>query len=180
MEKNNDIFRVALIGPESTGKSTLANGLAQYYKTVSTHEVAREYIAQLNRDYTLDDIINISKQQVALEQNMLAKANRVLFCDTELIINKVWAEDVFKTCPDWIEANIKHNQHDLYLLTSPDLPWEEDPVRENPDRRAYLFEWYQKELKSIQATHVVISGEGDQRLENCIMAVDKFLKSVSK
>jgi len=175
MEKKNDMIRIALIGPESTAKSTLSEALAKHYNTVWVKEHAREYLSRLQSKYTLTDILTIAKEQLELEKNALKKANKIIFADTELIISKVWCEDVFNVCPDWISQNIQSYKYDLYLLTYPDLLWEADPLRENPYRRLYFYDLYEKELKAIQANYAIIKGEQDQRLKNCISSIDLFL-----
>ncbi len=172
------IIRIALIGPESTGKSTLAEALAKYYKTVLVKEYAREYLISINRKYILDDLIVIAKEQVKQEQQLIPKATKFIFIDSELIISKVWCEDVFKICPEWISENIVKQKYDLYLLTSPDFPWEEDSLRENPHRREFFFDWYERELKNINANYVIIKGVGDARLKNCIDVIESFQKPV--
>lgn len=174
MEKQTQrIIRIALIGPESTAKSTLAESLAKRYNTLWIQEYSREYLAGIDRKYTLDDILIIAKEQLKKEQQAIAIANTFIFADTELILSKVWCEDVYKTCPNWILDNIVPNKYDLYLLTSPDIPWEEDVVRENPHRREFFFDWYKRELKLIDANYAVISGLGEERLQNCIEAIEK-------
>ncbi|MGB3946711.1 MAG: ATP-binding protein [Bacteroidia bacterium] len=174
MEKQTQrIIRIALIGPESTAKSTLAESLAKHYNTMWIQEYSREYLAGIDRKYTLDDILIIAKEQLKREQQAIAIANTFIFADTELILSKVWCEDVYKTCPNWILENIIRYKYDLYLLTSPDIPWEEDVVRENPHRREFFFDWYKRELKLIDANYAVISGLGEERLQNCIEAIEK-------
>jgi NadR type nicotinamide-nucleotide adenylyltransferase len=181
MEKNDyNIIRIALIGPESTSKSTLSKELAKHYKTVWVKEYAREYLKTINRKYVLDDILQIAQEQFRLEQKLLSRAYQYIFVDTELIISKVWCEDVFKTCPDWINENIIKNKYDLYLLTYPDLPWEADPLRENPNRREFFFNWYEKELKTINANYAIIKGVGEERLKNSIEVIEKFETEVIK
>jgi NadR type nicotinamide-nucleotide adenylyltransferase len=176
MEKKiNFMIRIALIGPESTAKSTLSEALAKHYQTVWIQEYARTYLTLLNRKYTLEDIVTIAKKQFAIEKDALEKANRLLIVDTEAIISKVWCEAVFNTCPAWISENILSHPYDLYLLTSPDIPWVNDPLRENPTRREFFFDWYEKELKSINANYIIIKGIGDERLNNCIVAIEKIL-----
>lgn len=174
MEKQTQrIIRIALIGPESTAKSTLAESLAKHYNTMWIQEYSREYLASIDRKYTLDDILIIAKEQLKKEQQAIAIANKFIFADTELILSKVWCEDVFNSCPDWISDNIVPYKYDLYILTSADIPWEEDVVRENPHRREFFFNWYEQELKLINANYVVIKGQGDERLWNCIEAIEK-------
>lgn len=175
MEKKvNLVIRIALIGPESTAKSTLSEALATHFKTVWVKEHSRDYLKRINRKYVLDDVIAIAKEQLQQENELIEKANRFIFADTELIISKVWCEDVFNVSPAWINKNIIDFKYDLYLLASPDLPWIPDPMRENPERRQFFFEWYEKELKSIQANYTVIKGIGEDRLKNCITAIEKF------
>jgi NadR type nicotinamide-nucleotide adenylyltransferase len=175
MEKKNDrILRIALIGPESTSKSTLSEELAKYYQTVWVPEYARTYLKRLPRKYTLNDILLIAQEQFRQEEELIQRANRFIFVDTELIVSKVWCTDVFNTCPEWITAAAANYPYDFYLLTYPDLPWQEDPLRENPHRRMYFYDWYERELKKITANYTVIKGFDEQRLKNAISAVEKF------
>lgn len=171
-KRNKNIKRIALIGPESTGKSTLAEQLAEHYRTVWVPEHSREYITALDRDYTLDDIVIIAQQQAIAESELAEKANDYLFADTELILAKVWCEDVFDECPYWIKENISRQSYHLYLLTSPDLPWEPDGVRENGSRREYFFGLYKKHLDELKQDYAVITGTGDDRLRNAIRAIE--------
>jgi len=180
MAQKNHILRIALIGPESTAKSTLSEELANHYKTHWVKEFSREYLSGINRKYTLDDILLITKQQLKIENDLLKSANNMIFADTELIISKVWCEDVFNVCPPWISDNILPNKYDLYLLTFPDLKWEEDPVRENPNRREFFFNWYERELKMINANYSIIRGSGKARLTNAIGAIEKFIAGNTK
>jgi NadR type nicotinamide-nucleotide adenylyltransferase len=179
-KKNKHILRIALIGPESTSKSTLSEELARYYQTVWVPEYARTYLKDLHRKYTLDDILLIAQEQFKQEQELIKTADHFIFADTELIVSKVWCTDVFNTCPDWITANADNYPYDLYLLTYPDLPWEEDPLRENPHRRMYFFDWYERELKKANANYAVIKGIGGERLKNAISAVEKFYTDYQK
>lgn len=179
-KKNNHILRIALIGPESTSKSTLSEELARHYQTVWVPEYSRAYLKSLHRKYTLDDILIITKEQFHQEQELLKTANRFIFVDTELIVSNVWCMDVFNTAPDWITTTATNHPYDLYLLTYPDLPWQEDPVRENPHRRMFFYDWYERELKKINANYNIIKGIDDQRLKNAISAVEKFYSDYQK
>ncbi len=177
-KKNTDILRIALIGPESTAKSTLTEQLAIHYKTVWIPEYSRSYLKNLNRKYTQEDILTIAQEQFRQEQELILKANRFIFIDTELIVAKVWSEDVFKSIPPWIHDTLLKHPYDLYLLTYPDLPWEEDPVRENPHRRTFFYDWYEVELKKIDATYAVVKGTGSARLQNAIVAIENNLHEI--
>ncbi|SRR5258705_7826211 len=175
MEKSKaNVSRVALIGPESTGKTTLCMQLAQYYKTGWVPEYARTFMENLKRTYTYKDVVHCAREQMKAEDAMAEKASRFLFCDTELINYKIWFEDKFKKNPDWMEEEIMKRKYDLYLLTSPDLPWIEEAVRENPHRREYLFDLYKKELEKRNFDYRIISGSGEARLEAAIKCIDSF------
>lgn len=168
-----EVSRIALIGPESTGKTTLCMQLAEHFRTAWVPEYAREYVESLQRKYTLEDVEYCAKKQMELEDETATAADRFLFCDTELIIAKVWCEDVFKNCPPWIEAEIDKRSFDFYLLTFPDLPFEEDPVRENSHRREYFFNLYKKELESRGFDFAIITGTGTERVTNALNAIGK-------
>ena len=165
--------RIVVIGPESTGKTTICQKLAGHYNTQWLPEYARTYIESLNRPYTQDDILHIAKKQVELEEE-LAKSNNVLFIDTDLIITKVWLLHVFKVCPEWIEEAINNAPRTLYLLCYPDLPWEFDPVRENPELREFFFEWYKKEIEALNIPYFIVRGEGEERVKNCIEEIENI------
>jgi len=172
---DKEIKRIALIGPESSGKTTLCRQLAGYFNTRWVPEYARSYIENLNRAYTADDILLIAKEQFKTEESLIQTANTFLFTDTEFINAKVWCEDVFGFCPGWISAKIAEKKYDLFLLTTPDLPWEKDAVRENPDRRDYFYELYLKELETRNFSCKIISGSGEERFQNAVRAVKSFL-----
>ncbi|HRH65168.1 MAG TPA: ATP-binding protein [Bacteroidia bacterium] len=176
----NSIIRIALLGPESTGKTTLALQLAAHYQTVWVPEYSREYMEVLGRKYTREDILITLREQCRQEDLAMEKANTLLFADTDPIIAKVWMEDVFQETPEEIQQIIEERKYDLYLLLTPDLPFVVDPVRENPERREYLFRWYKKELEERHFCYSVISGEGAMRLENAKRAVENFLRDQRK
>ena len=165
MNSRSVLKRVALLGPESTGKTTLSAQLAAAFGTVWVPEYARAFAENLKRPYTADDILHCSQEQLRLEELRARAATGYLFCDTEFIILKVWAEQVFGSCPEFISSQVKEHRYDLYLLTAPDLPFAEDPVRENPHRREELFSIYESELKAIGVDYAVISGIGKKRLQ---------------
>ncbi len=177
MHKSGTISRIALIGPESSGKTTIAGMLARHYNTVYSPEYSRQYMERLNRKYTAEDVFFCIKEQAKQEEKLLAEANRFLFADTEHIMGKVWLEDVFNSSPAWVEELIRQNPYDFYLLAKPDLPFVPDPVRENPARREYFFEWYERELKSRNAEYAVLSGNYEERLQNAIRLIDARFNS---
>ena len=126
--------KIVVIGPESTGKSTLCEQLANHYNTVWCPEFAREYLSENGMDYSFEDLLNIAHSQLILEDNTLAKArNGYYFIDTDMYVMKVWCEVVFENCHTWILKQIAKRQYDLYLLCDVDLPWVKDELIEYPD-----------------------------------------------
>jgi NadR type nicotinamide-nucleotide adenylyltransferase len=173
--RNRSLIKIAITGPESTGKSMLAEQLAKHFHTAFVPEYAREYIDKLGRPYVYDDILKIAKGQLEQETKSYPKANKIIFCDTELIVTKIWSEHAFKKCDEWIIENIEKHKYDLYLLMNIDLPWEYDPQREHPHLREYLFDLYRHELSSRKLPFKIISGQNETRLNNAIEIVNDFL-----
>lgn len=174
---SEEIIRVAVVGPECTGKSTLSAQLAIHYHTVFVPEYAREYIDKLKRLYTPDDIVAISKGQLEAEDRLAASAHKLLVCDTNLIVTKIWAEYKYHHCPEWIKTNLLQRKYDLHLLTYIDVPWEYDPQREHPNKREELFHIYRKELDALGVNYKVILGEPARRLQLATEAINSLLKS---
>jgi NadR type nicotinamide-nucleotide adenylyltransferase len=152
------MFRVGIVGPESTGKSTLAAYLAARHNAVWVPEYAREYMERLSPDhqYTYDDVIAIAHHQIQQLVELNAVESECVFFDTELLITKVWLEHKYGHCPDFIIKALHQYPMDVYLLCVPDLPWEPDPVRENPHLREYLFEWYEREIQAMNIPYYII------------------------
>ena len=170
------MLKVAITGPESTGKSTLSQQLAAHYNTLWVPEYARTYVETLDRPYTLLDLDLIAKGQLALEAQIQEKANRILFSDTDLLVIKVWSEHAFGKCPDWVLQKLKQQDYNLYLLMGVDLPWEPDPQREHPHLRQYFYDWYKRELEALQVPYLEISGQHAARLEEATGRIDALLR----
>lgn len=170
------ILRIAILGPESTGKSALAKQLASYFKTVWMPEYSREYLSKLGRKYNYDDILAIARGQWASEVKLLTEAERMIIADTEFIVNKIWCDDKFGKCHQWILEMINRHPYDLYLLCGTDLTWAPDPLRENPHDRDRLLEIYKHELESRKLPFVLISGTGSERLKMAIEAITQHSK----
>jgi NadR type nicotinamide-nucleotide adenylyltransferase len=171
--------KVVVIGPESTGKSTLCEQLAAYYKTSWVPEYAREYLLQHGAQYTYDDLLIIAKGQVALEESYIEKNADApfLFFDTDQYVMKVWCEFVFEKCHPWILDQIAKRKYDLYLLCNLDLPWVKDELREYPDleSRRQLFKIYKNIMISQPVPWAEISGNNDERLHKAIKAISDLL-----
>jgi NadR type nicotinamide-nucleotide adenylyltransferase len=169
------IKRIAITGPESTGKSWLSKRLAEYFDTVWVEEYVREYLELNGVNYHYEDILRIAEGQKAREDMAINKANKLLFSDTEPIVTKIWSEVVYSKCDPWIENEIATHPYDLYLICYPDLPWEPDPLRENPDNRLELFELYLEELSTKGYNFKIVKGVGEERLKNAVRFVKDIL-----
>jgi len=175
---HQNIPKIAVVGPESTGKSTLSAYLAKHYHTVWVPEFAREYCEKLTEPCTWQDEINMFYGQLALEQELLPQVNKLLICDTTFITVKIWSEYTFGRAPQEVLDELPKHPYDLYLLLDIDLPWEEDPLRDFPDMREHFMEVWHKELKALNANYVVIKGEGDERYDNAVKAIDSFISDL--
>lgn len=170
-----NIKKVAIVGPECTGKSDLSQFLATYYNTSWVPEYARGYVGNLVRPYEPHDLLTIAHGQIRLEDEWLENANRVMFCDTNLLVIKVWSEFKFGSCDPEIIRHIQTRQYDLHLLTYVDIPWEDDPLREHPEQRQTLYDIYLKELTTLNTPFIEIRGEQQERRKIAIEAVDRLL-----
>ena len=172
---------IVIIGPESTGKSTLCEQLAQHYDSTWCPEFAREYLLTHGIKYSYDDLLLIAKGQLALEDEYAGSIHHTkpLFIDTDMYVMKVWCEFAFEKCHRFILDQIIERKYDLYLLCNTDLPWTNDKLREYPDieSRNRLFHIYQDNMMNQSVPWVEISGDYEQRLQKAIVAVDKTLNS---
>jgi len=169
------MIKIVLTGPESSGKTTLARQLAEHFHTNHVREYAREYIRSLDRKYREADLIEIAKLQLESEGLIAPHSGKLLFCDTDLLTIKIWSDYKFKKTDPWILQQIDRRYYDLYLLCAPDIPWEADPQRENPNDREELFEIYKNELHAYNKNYVEIKGSFEERLQMAIDAVQKFV-----
>jgi NadR type nicotinamide-nucleotide adenylyltransferase len=157
--------KIAIIGPESTGKSTLTKGLANHFHEPFVLEYGRKYLEENGSEYGESDLLKISKGMLQEEQEQAKKATHFLFCDTDLIMMKVWYEVKFGKPHPFVLEKLSEKPYDFYLVCAPDLPWEADPLRENPNMREELFERYQKELKNYNFEYSIISGKANRLIK---------------
>ncbi len=168
--------KIAIVGPESTGKSALAEELAVRFGTVYVPEFARTYCEHLDRQYTLEDEMNMFYGQLALEKSMLPLAkNDVIFFDTMILTIKIWCDRLFGFTPPEVLQAINDTDFDLYLLMDIDLPWEDDPLRDFPDERNHFMNVWKNELQALGASFHVISGLGESRVKMAEAVVNKLL-----
>lgn len=173
-----EIRKVVIIGPECTGKSELSNLLAREFNTVWVEEYARAYIDSLQRPYTADDLPLIAKGQIELEDAAATRANKVLICDTDLYVIKVWSNFKYGYCDPWILKQIALRKADLYLLTYIDIPWQHDPLREHPDQRDRLYEIYLDEMKNQSVPFIEIKGDRNDRKRIAMEAIQNLKSKI--
>jgi nicotinamide riboside kinase len=174
---NKNIIKIAIVGPESTGKSTISKGLAQYYKTLWVPEYARYYCAGLTAPCTLQDELNMFYGQIALEEAIeVACDTGLLICDTTFLTVKIWSDYQLGETPQPVLDALKIHKYDFYILLKNDIPWEPDPLRDFEGLSDYFMEVWRKELITLNANYVEVGGL-ENRLQNVIEVVDKLLKS---
>lgn len=184
------IKKIVLIGPESTGKSTLSEQLAQHYDTMWCPEFAREYLLTNGTNYSYEDLLTIAKGQLALEDEylhmtetrslpLLESGGKIpLIIDTDMYVMKVWCEFVFGQCHRFILEQIVSRKYDLYLLCNVDLPWTPDELREYPDleSRQKLYNMYKDIMINQPIPWIDIHGNNEERLKIAINEIDRLLK----
>lgn len=175
-ENKTPLKKIAIVGPESTGKSTIAKFLAEEFQTIYVPEYARYYCQNLNKQYTLQDELNMFHGQVALEEALVSVTKKdILICDTTFLTVKIWCDHLFNETPKVVIDKINTAHYDLYLLMDIDLPWEDDVLRDFPKERNHFMQVWEKELKAINGNYQIISGQGDERLQNALKSVKHFL-----
>ncbi len=166
------MIRISVTGPESTGKSWLAQRLAENYNTKWVPEFARKYLQEINRPYNFDDILVIAQKQFE-QENLYSGNTGLLFCDTDFCVTSIWCKVKYGKCHPWITAQLEKDNYNLYLLCDIDLPWQYDPLREHPEMRKELFGMYQDLLEKHQFNYRIVGGNGEDRLQNAINFVDE-------
>jgi NadR type nicotinamide-nucleotide adenylyltransferase len=166
------VKRVCVYGPESTGKTTMARDLARHYRTAWVSEFARGLLDPKGGRCDPADIPLIARGQMAAEDALARQADRVLFCDTDLVTTTVWADVLFGSCPAWIVEEADRRTYDLYLLLDVDVPWVDDAQRFLADRRREFFERCKAELVRRGRPYVVVRGTWADRFRAAVAAVD--------
>lgn len=181
--------KIVIIGPESTGKSTLCEQLSAYYATSWVKEYAREYLLANGTEYTFENLLDIAKGQIEREEiaiqhskisvevaskEALEPTSPLLVIDTDMYVMKVWCEYVFNKCHHWILNTIVERKYDLYLLCNVDLPWVKDELREYPDliNREKLYHHYKDIMLNQQVPWIDINGNYEERLQKAMNAVN--------
>ncbi len=173
--------RVCIFGPESTGKSTLTQQLAQHFNTAYAWEYARPLLNFNNGACTPEHIPQIVRGQIATEESLATQANRVLFCDTDVLTTTIWSDILFGNCPQWIIDEADRRTYDLTLLLDIDVPWVDDNQRffkENEQRQAF-FERCRQALETRGRPYVMIHGDWNERKKQAIQAVESLIANAN-
>tara|TARA_B110000467_G_scaffold154184_1_gene165236 strand:+ start:787 stop:1323 length:537 start_codon:yes stop_codon:yes gene_type:complete len=176
------VKRIVLFGSESTGKSVLAAALAEHFKTHWAPESVRSFWDRHDGVILATDLSTIARGQIANEENAAAAAEHLIFCDTDLLMNVRWADDLFPGhCPDWVRkaADKRSRDYALYLYCEPDLPWEEDPQRSFSDAATWQ-DSAQRCLAMLDERglrYARVSGRGTARFEVAKRAVETMLQA---
>lgn len=179
-QEPSDVLKVVLFGPESTGKTTLSEQLARHYHTVWVPEYARDYLQDKwnNERKTCEphDLLPIAEGQMRLENKLTKKATEILICDTDLLETKVYSEAYYVgDCDPVLEKYALENSYDLYLLTYIDIPWEADDLRDKPNEREEMFNYFKDTLEKYGKNFITLKGSKKQRLAKAINYIDTLL-----
>ena len=163
--------KIIITGPESSGKTTLCEQLSNHFNIPLTKEFARSYIDNLDRNYIIGDLLSIAKEQLKSE------LNSQLF-DTDLITIKIWSEYKYGRCDNWILDQIEKQKTEkrFYLLCKPDIPWQADNQRENPNDREDIFKIYKQKLENLDHDYFIV--EGENRTDNSILKISSLISII--
>lgn len=169
--------RVVLTGSESTGKSTLAAKLAAHYGVEMVPEFVREYAAQKSGAIEFADHGPIARGQIVLEDDFIARADRLVVQDTDLLSTAVYCDHYFGRCPDWIAEMARARRPDLYLLMDIDVPWVPDPVRDRGHMREEMHALFANAVEASGAPYAIIRGDWPERFSAAVDAIDELLRT---
>jgi nicotinamide riboside kinase len=178
---------ICVTGPESTGKTTLAEALAERLGAPLVSECARTLLAARIRrdsagtagsgvDYGPQDVLEIAKAQLAAEQAALAEGAPIVVADTDLTVIRVWWEEKYGALHPWISAALAERSPRRYLLALPDIPWQPDPLRESPLDRQRLVVRYREVLAGDGHPFGEVSGAGPARLDSAWQHVRRWIE----
>lgn len=171
------VRRVCIFGPESTGKSTLARDLARHFRTAYAWEYARPLLDPQGGQCTPEDIPKIVRGQIATEEALARQANRVLFCDTDVLTTTIWSDVLFGDTPPWIREAADRRDYDLYLVTDVDVPWVDDSQRffAEPAVRRAMLDRFLATLHVRQRRYAMIRGNWEERFKTACDVVEELL-----
>lgn len=171
----NDIKIICLYGPESTGKSTLAKNLAAIYKTELVPEVSKEIITTNN--FTIEDIVRIGLAQTQRIKEKLTTANKILFCDTDLITTQIYSQFYLGVVPPILYELEREIQYDTYFLLDIDVPWIADGLRDLGNKRDVMMATFKSALDDRGLKYQLVKGTYSEREGKIVRAIDALLNS---
>ncbi len=167
---------IVLTGPESSGKTTLAEQLALDLGLPLVPEVAREILTRQGPAYTEADVYRMALAQWRQQERICSEAGSgMVVADTDLLTYRIWLEQKYSRCAPWIHALHKRGAPTHYLLCAPDLPWEPDPLREHEHAREALFDLHLLILTREDWPHTILQGDATTRRERAWSAIRGFL-----
>lgn len=167
------VKRFCFYGPESTGKSTAAIRMAEHYNTLSVPEVAREILNTNN--FTVDDIIRIGQAQTRRVLEYSKLANKLLFCDTDVIITQIYSKHYLGIVPEILTKLEKQVTYEKYFFFDIDVPWIEDGLRDLGDQRENMRRIFLAELDKRGIVPVMVQGSFDDRDEIIKNVIDELI-----
>ncbi|MBL7945240.1 MAG: ATP-binding protein [Flavobacteriales bacterium] len=191
------MLKIAIVGPESSGKTTLAEALMHHYRGGYVSEVAREYLEELDRPYEEHDLLAIARalqelhagvadgarEQEALIPSMPGRDRKgirmPIFYDTDALNIRIWSMEKYGRVHPEIDAMVRDTGYTWRLLCRPDIPWEPDPLRENPHDRDRLFAIWERELQALGLPYTIIEGSEEQRMRAATNIVDVLIQARS-
>ena len=168
--------KVCICGPESCGKSTLTQNLAEHFNTVFVPEYARTYLEMQKGELNFDDMIKIAEGQSASEKALLSAAEKLIFTDTDTFSTTLWSEFLYEKCDERVYSLAAEHKYDLYLLLDVDVPWVADEVRYLPENRRDFFMKFEEKLKKEGRRYQVIKGDWDERFAQAAEYCGRLLK----
>jgi len=180
LQNENLCLKIVLYGPECTGKTTLAKLLANHYKSEWVPEFAREYLQKkwnkFQKVCTKEDLPVIVSEQLKMENKKISMAKKYLFCDTNILVTRIWSETHFNGyCDPEIIKLSEQLSYDYYLLTSIDVPWKKDDLRDRPNNRKEMFLAFKEALIKYNRPYILVSGNLRNRMQIAIFEIDKLL-----
>jgi NadR type nicotinamide-nucleotide adenylyltransferase len=163
------MLRIAITGPESSGKTTLAKALSEHYNISFVPEFARTYLEKTEGKYKQSDLDIIAQGQL---KSLVSSKDDIVICDTDFSVLEIWSQYKYKNTSELIKKLVLKELFDLHILCSPDIPWEEDSLRENQNSREELFELYKESLNRYNKNFIVVNGSAKNRLEKSLQAID--------
>ena len=168
MEKRfKKMKKISIVGPESSGKTTLAILLSKILQGIYVNEYARNYLNK-HKTYTINDLDIFAFKQNEIINNASQTKNNFLFADTSVIVIEIWSMLKYKKLSKSIKRLSEKENFDCYLLCKPDVPWKWDKQRETPNDRVKIYNAYKNLLSIRNYNYTVIGGKLNQRIKSSL------------